>query len=109
MVPIALSIATMAAEKLVSAVALSLPAMVMALVIPRSLARNLPLRSIVIWFWEPVLEPTWKVMTLAEPSSRFLPFSWVDWAIRVSSAPSCLNSPSSETRLVESFESFRDC
>ncbi|MNE48490.1 hypothetical protein D3C80_1429570 [compost metagenome] len=69
------SIAPIAAEKLVSAMALSLPAMVMALVIPRSLARNLPLRSILIWFSPPVLEPTWKVITLAEPSSKFLPFS----------------------------------
>ncbi|MOA30844.1 hypothetical protein D3C78_1519610 [compost metagenome] len=69
------SIASIAAEKLVSAMVLSLPAMVMALVIPRSLARNLPLRSILIWFSPPVLEPTWKVITLAEPSSKFLPFS----------------------------------
>ncbi|MNR50708.1 hypothetical protein D3C85_1702670 [compost metagenome] len=49
--------------------------MVMLLVMPRSLAVNLALRSISIWFMPPVLEPTWKVMVLAEPSSRFLPLS----------------------------------
>ncbi|MNF99735.1 hypothetical protein D3C84_826480 [compost metagenome] len=71
----ALSIAETAALKLASAAELVAPVMVMVLVIPRSLAVNLALRSISIWFMPPVLEPTWKVMVLAEPSSRFLPLS----------------------------------
>ncbi|MNW11475.1 hypothetical protein D3C71_2089450 [compost metagenome] len=70
-----MSIAETAALKLASAAELVAPVMAMLLVIPRSLAVNLALRSISIWFMPPVLEPTWKVMVLAEPSSRFLPLS----------------------------------
>ncbi|MNH44639.1 hypothetical protein D3C79_1068600 [compost metagenome] len=60
-------------------------------------------RVMEIWFSAPVLEPTWNDM-VALVFSRFLPFSWVLLAIRVSSSDIDANSLFSALRSSSLFD-----
>src|SRR5450830_708199 len=93
MAAIAASIAVIALSMLEAAAALVAPVRTrVPLSTDRLTASNLPLRDRLIWLAEPVLEPTCRVTTPAEPFSRNLPLIWVLAEIRVNSSDIWANS-----------------